>query len=410
MNYSNTNSLLLLVQWILLAIPLPGYIHPDEYFQSTEVMARDVLNLKAHKTWEWSQSQPSRNVVFPVVVAGIPFWILNKLSLYFNFEMSTVMLLLSPRIMMGLLSFTMDNILNRICCSLKLSRQNSGLATFLFRSSHVTIVFLTRTFSNNAEQLLFAVILLCIFKRNSCKFVWTLDFILGVLIGIGFFIRQSILGFAIYPMTQIGTSLLFSCKNVKMLKPVFSYITMVLLGIGFSSAFCIGLDCVYFSTTCNLDGILITPLNLIKYNSNIENLKLHGIHPRFLHATVNMFMLFGPLYVVLIFQVISSFKNTSLRSLFMFASSKNIGGYLLMAVITPLAVLSVVPHQEPRFILPLLILLCCYAAHHGRIFHSKKFKLCWVLFNLFGIAWFGFLHQGGENTFWHNLKTIIESH
>jgi len=44
-------------------------------------------------------------------------------------------------------------------------------------------------------------------------------------------------------------------------------------------------------------SIIITPLMLLKYNTNITNLASHGLHPRWLHILVNMPMMFGALYV-----------------------------------------------------------------------------------------------------------------
>lgn len=38
----------------------------------------------------------------------------------------------------------------------------------------------------------------------------------------------------------------------------------------------------------SLNSFVVTPLNFIKYNMNVENLKEHGLHPRFLHFLVNL--------------------------------------------------------------------------------------------------------------------------
>jgi phosphatidylinositol glycan class Z len=42
---------------------------------------------------------------------------------------------------------------------------------------------------------------------------------------------------------------------------------------------------------------VLTPLNNILYNMDVENLKQHGLHPRYLHLLVNAPMLYGPLVV-----------------------------------------------------------------------------------------------------------------
>jgi hypothetical protein len=49
---------LALLRLTLACIPLGGYIHPDEYFQSAEPMAQDVFNVRAERTWDWIGAQP----------------------------------------------------------------------------------------------------------------------------------------------------------------------------------------------------------------------------------------------------------------------------------------------------------------------------------------------------------------
>ncbi|KAI8503913.1 hypothetical protein Bbelb_179810 [Branchiostoma belcheri] len=69
---------LLRVAWVLL--PQSGYIHPDEFFQSSEVMAGRVLDYKVHLTWEWSEDFPARSPVFPFLTSGIPFLVLKAMK------------------------------------------------------------------------------------------------------------------------------------------------------------------------------------------------------------------------------------------------------------------------------------------------------------------------------------------
>ncbi|KAK7489368.1 hypothetical protein BaRGS_00019476 [Batillaria attramentaria] len=35
--------------------PQPGYIHPDEFFQSVEIVAGDVFNISHTRAWEFNQ-------------------------------------------------------------------------------------------------------------------------------------------------------------------------------------------------------------------------------------------------------------------------------------------------------------------------------------------------------------------
>ena len=46
--------------------------------------------------------------------------------------------------------------------------------------------------------------------------------------------------------------------------------------------------------------LVLTPLHALRYNSSVEALKTHGLHPRWLHAAVNLPLLFGPVTLVLL--------------------------------------------------------------------------------------------------------------
>lgn len=46
------------------------------------------------------------------------------------------------------------------------------------------------------------------------------------------------------------------------------------------------------------DGeIVITPINNLLYNLNLDNLAQHGIHPRYTHFAINLPLLYGPLAI-----------------------------------------------------------------------------------------------------------------
>ncbi|KXN73037.1 hypothetical protein CONCODRAFT_4053 [Conidiobolus coronatus NRRL 28638] len=50
---------------ILNSITSYGYIHPDEWFQSGEVIARDLFNKEIELTWEFIGDKPIRSIIFP---------------------------------------------------------------------------------------------------------------------------------------------------------------------------------------------------------------------------------------------------------------------------------------------------------------------------------------------------------
>ena len=147
------NNLLGVLPWLFICLPLTGYIHPDEFFQSTEVMASDVFDFKAEKTWEWTSDHPGRNVVFPAIIAALPFSILKYISKCFKMELTSTWLVIFPRLFMGIVLLLVDRLLKNYARRLRLDNAQFSLLIFLFRSSHVTLVFLTKTFSNNVEAL-----------------------------------------------------------------------------------------------------------------------------------------------------------------------------------------------------------------------------------------------------------------
>jgi phosphatidylinositol glycan class Z len=55
----------------LLAALLPGYVHPDEWFQSGEIAAAQLLRVDALVPWEFADcDSPFRAVLPPCVSCG----------------------------------------------------------------------------------------------------------------------------------------------------------------------------------------------------------------------------------------------------------------------------------------------------------------------------------------------------
>lgn len=53
--------------------------------------------------------------------------------------------------------------------------------------------------------------------------------------------------------------------------------------------------------------IVITPINNLLYNLNVDNLAQHGIHPRYTHFAINLPLLYGPLAILGLFHIPSVF-------------------------------------------------------------------------------------------------------
>ena len=391
---SSVNKFLLLLRFIMSCLPLPGYIHPDEFFQSPEVAADDVLGFNTTRTWEWDSKSPARSVIFPMLSSGLPFVLIKLINSLFGMSHTTYILLVLPRLWMTILTCLIDLLMEKIAQNIyrdNILRERKEKCIFLFRSSAVTLVFFTRTFSNTFETILLALFLWKIvsqanqdsFSKNLSSTTAAIAFILTI----AFFIRPTFVWFAL-----VGSLVYFvmCIKNGSLLSQA-----IVAIGAAAITSFVtICLDSYYFSTIEDFQ-VNITPLNLIKYNLNESNLSLHGLHPRFLHLVVNCPLMFGPLFGVFIL-------STAELVLLSYNASKGRKWELslvFLATSTWLAIfaLSYFKHQEPRYISPIILAMSFVVAWtlDRRPMLWRKFIQFWVIFNAALIAWFGFVHQGG---------------
>jgi phosphatidylinositol glycan class Z len=180
----------------------------------------------------------------------------------------------------------------------------------------------------------------------------------------------------------------------------------------------------------------LAPLNALRYNSQTSNLAEHGIHPRVTHALVNLPLMFGPLTLYLYYRLLRFVQQTLWPSrepkpaelapvaaaivgprsplarrrhrLGTAQPQPHIDSHFLFAatVASGLVVLSLAPHQEARFLTPLLVpltMLCCSWLALGRVDDSQQWRssalvarwLLWLLFNGALVLLFGVAHQGG---------------
>lgn len=71
----------------------------------------------------------------------------------------------------------------------------------------------------------------------------------------------------------------------------------------------------------------------------------------------------------------------------------SIEALMLLTIIVPLVGLSYFPHQEPRFLLP-LVLPVVYL-HSDFIASTKPLHKMWITFNVLSLMFYGFVHQAG---------------
>jgi GPI mannosyltransferase 4 len=162
--------------------------------------------------------------------------------------------------------------------------------------------------------------------------------------------------------------------------------------------------------TNGTNGLISTPYNFFCYNSNKDNVKSHGAHPFYQHSLINCFQLFGLNYLIIAL-ICYQFKQqndeieentddgSGVFNKFIKIYDKisnNTFCFILFTFLVPLIVFSMIPHQEARFLLPLIIPICLLTGHctFGK-FSFKLIQILWILFNLISLVIFGYGHQGG---------------
>jgi GPI mannosyltransferase 4 len=408
-----------ILRCLLIFVPQFGYIHPDEFFQSVEVMSgvqlyekslKDLLKtffpftgdefrLDVRRTWEFNATFPVRSVVVPFLTQRIPFSFLNLVSMYTkyycNIELRTsYMLLIYPRLIMLLISFINDYCLIQICRNYNLRHQTRLM---VLSTSYVLLIYGTRTFSNTIEMALCSILLYlvsdCMIHSRTVIFqkefleekyakaqstvekvkmfklllslpAHSMDkcWIISNLCVIGIFNRPTFFAFGA-PMVfhwlfrGMGTrSVTFLDFNLRMVALILTGIPLLCL--------CILVDSFYFHyislaeinlLDVSLNNFVVTPLNFIKYNLDPAKTAEHGTHVRATHVLVNIPLLFHVLGVISIVSVGTMVYHFCCKEYRYLPRSQSFMGLMLSAILTPVVLLSFINHQEARFLLPITL-------------------------------------------------------
>ncbi|XP_014665306.1 PREDICTED: GPI mannosyltransferase 4-like [Priapulus caudatus] len=410
-------------------LPQTGYIHPDEFFQSTEVVAGDIFDLEVMKTWEFNSNQSIRSIIFPYLTCGVPYNIIKAASETFDWKIESYWLLVGPRFAMTLLSLLIDWILYRTCKASGVTNVWSCLATFA--CSYIVLVHLTRTLSNSMETLLFALLIYVVTQSlqsqhrtllggAACNGILRESGCIGAIVVAGTFNRPTFFAFAVVPCLYWLTCRAQS-GYVELLAAFVNCLPWLLMT---TFAFALG-DSLYYGSVRSawirevadlrtwptplltaLKNLTWTPVNFVKYNLKDGNLALHGLHPKYLHFLVNFPLLFGLVaFASIVLPLKDIAQSRSIRR-------KDGQGKMMMllSIWIPLLLLSVFPHQEPRFLMPLIIPLVLLM--HEHILGTKVLtvlKWSWIMWNILGCVIFGAFHQGGVTKSLLFLNNEIEA-
>ena len=438
----------------------------------------DVFGTEITRTWEFNSSFPLRSVAIPQLMFHPSFKLLKTLHDNGLITLTGWTIVSCSRLIMSLLSLSTDFCVYSICKHLKGDYSKGMLLT---ASSYVTLTFMSHTFTNSFEVVLFSWLLYTVSltqfptsdlskrkkarkkakqqevkkseanieesSKDTHKISYFNSMVFGVILTAGVFNRPTFLIFAFVPSLWwiINVARCSSNSVIKFLSLI--YVTLASAAVTFA-IFCF-VDSVFYSLKarsvdnkeiCNLqisslltdlsiclpfdtntiycfrkvftNCFVFTPWNFIQYNTDGINLAEHGIHPFYLHFCVNMPLLFGPLmfYIFKSFPACMKSILIYLRSLqFIFSSTNssqinktnilnNLGrlgnACILLFIFVPVAIFSIFPHQEPRFLIPLLPPIIVFTVISTKSL-SKIFIVIFITFNIILAILFGILHQGG---------------
>ncbi|KAL0119650.1 hypothetical protein PUN28_007826 [Cardiocondyla obscurior] len=453
------------VRIILTFAPQTGYIHPDEFFQSIEVISGDYFDIDVYKPWEFNATFPIRSMFIPQVIIGLPYTILNRLSPYtFHFLGLSLrkpyFFVFFPRLFMCALSFLSDYFLYKICY---MYGQNYRVRLVTYASSYVMLTYATRTLSNSVELVLTGALLYFVSRcmvysekvvlqsdflsRKYNEATTTVErvkyyklkallpshslndcFVLATITVIGIFNRPTFVAFAIIPIffwLQRGLhtrSVGFKDFHIRMF-------AFILCGLPATVLFIL-VDSFYFGyltmaeigqLEIGINNFVVTPINFLKYNTDVKNLQSHGLHPRFLHFLVNVPLLFNVLGIIGLLTFAKMIRSWLKAQWLNLPRLQSIVSLMTFTFIVPVILLSLFPHQEPRFIIPVLFpLVFLYAPQLSQVpsldvvrryinndgnietsvpveptIHKSRKLMLWYISNLLLTIFYAFVHQGG---------------
>lgn len=116
-------------------------------------------------------------------------------------------------------------------------------------------------------------------------------------------------------------------------------------------------------------------MNSLLYNTSFSNLSLHGLHPPYQHFLASLPLLLGPA----LFLIPRSFRPS----------------LPLLSALSATFLLSFIPHQEPRFLLPAVPLILTTIRLPQSRRTTRCFLTAWIIFNSVLGVLMGVYHQGG---------------
>lgn len=406
--------LLALLRILMCLWPQTGYIHSDEFFQSPEIIAKRYFHSNVQPVWEFTTKKPIRCMLVPNILNTIGF----KFATTIQANPSAYLLLVAPRFIYTLLSFIIDYCLYKLCQYYS----SRGLwylpVSVVFQTSFVCLACLTRTFGNVPEVVIFALLLLVVCRaikprfrivfvtprrktpanekiKRSTQLISSL--LIGFLTTLGTFNRPTFPAFAVVPLIYWALDS-FRRNSHDFILTLYR----VVLPVAASSVITAGLLIVYDTSFYKQQvprGWVITPYNFVTYNTDVSNLSKYGLHSPYMHMFVNLPLAFNILALMFYARLVNY------RFLF---STHRVYSLMLLSTLTSVILLSFIPHQEFRFLLPLIVPLVYAFAFN--VYTSNKLLTTWLLCNIVLIYFYSSVHQSGVVKASLDLDPVLRSH
>jgi hypothetical protein len=256
---------------------------------------------------QYSANVPCRSISFPLVSSHAPISAV-RLLLGAKWACRGWVLWVAPRIWTAALSLITDRMVARISAAAALP---VGTVLTVWSSSWTVFLFHTRPFSNTYECFWLIATIFAVFAQAH-NAAWRRNLIFGMIVGAAVFTRVTFLFYA-FPL---GLALLHKnwgyaaqrdSSGRRFITLNLLWTSQVLAGILTTALPIIMMDSAYFKTLyADNWTLLFTPWHLFLFNSSAKNLEQFGLHPRITHLALNMQMLFGPLFLLLLSTLVHS--------------------------------------------------------------------------------------------------------
>lgn len=422
--------------------PQTGYLHPDEFKQSSDLVAGNYFSSNIHKAWEFDTNAPIRCMLIPNLLNNLAFKIITFGSI--KAEPSAYWLLVAPRLVYTLFSFLIDYFLYKLCQYYS----SRGLwylpVSVIFQSSFICLGCLTRTINNLPEVVLFAALLVLVCQTIRPRFrvlfvtpnrtrptseriratsQYSSSIMVGQVLALGTFNRPTFPCFALVPMLYWFTQ---SCKrnshDTRLI--VKRALTPLAMSAIFTSTLISLYDTAYYKDLKTVRDILkqllkfefdqfwtsvqtnwvLTPYNFLRYNTKTENLSKYGLHLPYTHMLINVPVYFNLLGLAFLGKLLSLLVGSGVYRLIF--STHRIYSMMLLSTVTSIILLSFVPHQEFRFLLPIIVPLAYTFAFE--IYASNRLLSLWLITNLSLLYFYSSIHQVGVTKAAMDLSHILK--